>query len=115
MNDEPAFMSGASPRARASRARAFAESVQSQCLSSVSSAGRALLGLRRGTPEPVEQLHVRLHVAPYLVVLRQVLDELPHTRAQLVREVRRRRADQGVDVVPSWLAHGLAHGPNPNG
>ena len=40
MNDEPAFMSGASPRARASRARAFAESVQSQCLSSVSSAGR---------------------------------------------------------------------------
>ena len=38
--DEPGSICGAATRVRASRARAFAASVQSQCLSSVSSAGR---------------------------------------------------------------------------
>jgi hypothetical protein len=38
--DEPGGMDGAAARASESKARAFAASVQSQCLSSVSSAGR---------------------------------------------------------------------------
>ena len=40
MIDAPGSICGATTRVRASRARVFAVSVQSQCLSSVSSAGR---------------------------------------------------------------------------
>ena len=51
-------------------------------------------------PEPVEQLDLLLRVAPHVVVLRQPGDELADARAQLIGEVRRRRPDEGVDVVP---------------
>jgi len=39
------------------------------------------------------------------VTLRQLRDELAHARANLVREVGRRRPDEGVDVVSGRLAH----------
>ena len=50
-------------------------------------------------PEPVEQIHLLLGVPAHVVVLGKVCDELLHPRAQLVREVRRRRPDESVDVV----------------
>ena len=49
--------------------------------------------------KPVEQLHLLGGVAVHRVVLRQPEDELLDPRPQLVREVRRRRADEGVDIV----------------
>ena len=36
---------------------------------------------------------------------RQVLDQLADARSQLVREVRRRRPDEGVDVADRGLGH----------
>ena len=45
------------------------------------------------------------------MVVRQVEDELLDARPQLVREVRRRRPDEGVDVGVG----GLGHRRNPNG
>ena len=42
--------------------------------------------------------------AAHLVVGGQVGDELAHARADLVGEVRRRRPDEGVDVVAGRLA-----------
>ncbi len=57
--------------------------------------------------EAVEPLDLLLGVPPDLVRLGQAGDELAHARAELVREVRRRRPDEGVDVVAGWLAlHG---------
>ena len=41
----------------------------------------------------------------------QILDQLANPGAQLVGEVRGRRADEGVDVVTT----GLGHGRQPNG
>ena len=62
-------------------------------------------------PEPVEQLELLLAVAAHGVFLRQVGDELADARAQLVGEVRRRRADQCIDVSPGRLP---AHAAKPN-
>ena len=55
--------------------------------------------------EPVEQLHLLLRVPAHRVLLGQVADELAHARAQLVREVRRRGPDEGVDVGEGRLGH----------
>lgn len=57
-------------------------------------------------PEPVEELHLLLAVAPHRVLGRKVLDELADPRTQLVCEMGRRRADERVDVVNGWLGHG---------
>ena len=65
----------------------------------------AVLGPRRRVPEPVEQLHLLLAVAAHGMVVREVLDQLANARAQLVREVRGRRADESVDVVAGRLGH----------
>src|SRR5581483_5682470 len=64
-----------------------------------------LLGLRRGVSQPVEEQDLLLGVTAHIVLGRQVCDELTHARTQLVREVRRRRADEPVDVVSRRL-HG---------
>ena len=56
--------------------------------------------------EAVEQLRLLLGIAPHLVVLGQVFDQLQDTRAELVREVRRRRTDDRVDVVSGRNGHG---------
>ena len=56
-------------------------------------------------PEPLEQLDLLLAVAADRVVCRQVLDQLPDAGAQLEGEVRRRRADEGVDVANRRLGH----------
>jgi len=55
--------------------------------------------------EPVEQLDLLLAVATHRVILGKIADELAHARAQLVREVRRRGADEGVDVGEGRLGH----------
>jgi hypothetical protein len=55
--------------------------------------------------EPVEQLSLLLGVPSHVVILGQVLDELTEPRAKLVREVRRCRPDQRVDVVAGRFAH----------
>jgi hypothetical protein len=39
------------------------------------------------------------------MVLGKVLDELEDARAELVREVRRRRSDERVDVILGGLGH----------
>jgi len=57
-------------------------------------------------PEPVEQLHPLLGVAADLVVAGEVLHELLDASAKLIREVRRRRPDERVDVVAGDLGHG---------
>jgi drug/metabolite transporter (DMT)-like permease len=56
--------------------------------------------------EPIEQLHLLLGVAADLVVGGEVLHELLDSRAKLIREVRRRRPDELVDVVAGDLGHG---------
>ena len=53
----------------------------------------------------VEQLHLLLGVAADLVTGRKVLHELLDASAKLVREVRRRRPDERVDVVPGDVSH----------
>jgi drug/metabolite transporter (DMT)-like permease len=58
--------------------------------------------------EPVEQLHLLLGVTADLVVGGEVTDELLDARAELVREVRRRRPDELVDVVAGDLGHVLS-------
>ena len=45
-------------------------------------------------------------VAAYLIALGQVLDQFRHARADLVGEVRRRGADEGVDLVDRRASHG---------
>ena len=62
-------------------------------------------GQRRRVPEAVEQLHLLLAVLAHGVVGREVGDQLGDARAELVREVRRRGADEGVDVVGRRLGH----------
>ena len=69
---------------------------------------RALVRLRRRMTEPLEPLHLRVGVPANLVALGQVGDELAHARSKLEREVRGRRADEGVDVVAGRLAHRAA-------
>src|SRR5205085_12131659 len=71
----------------------------------------AALGLRGGVSELVEQLHLPLAVAPDRIVVRKLLDELLDPRPKLVREMRRRRPDQGVDR----FFRCLRHRPHPNG
>ena len=65
----------------------------------------ALLGLRGGVAEPVEELGLLLGVAADLVVLGKVFDELEDAGAELVGEVRGRGPDDRVDVVPGRLGH----------
>ena len=55
--------------------------------------------------ETVEQLHLLLGVAADLVVGREVTHELFDASPKLVREVRRRRSDERVDVVAGDLGH----------
>jgi drug/metabolite transporter (DMT)-like permease len=55
--------------------------------------------------ETVEQLHLLLGVPADLVVGGEVLHELFDASAELVREVRRRRSDERVDVVAGDLGH----------
>jgi len=57
-------------------------------------------------PETVEKLHLLLAVLAQRMVVREILDQLTDTRAELVGEVRRRRSDEGVDVVARRLRHG---------
>jgi hypothetical protein len=40
------------------------------------------------------------------VTVRQAIDQLAHARAQLVREVRGRRAYEGVDLLDDRIGHG---------
>jgi drug/metabolite transporter (DMT)-like permease len=54
--------------------------------------------------EAVEPFHLRFAVTAHLVPLVEPGDELPDARPDLVREVRRRRPDEGVDVVAGRLA-----------
>src|ERR1039457_186998 len=61
--------------------------------------------------QPVEQRHLLVRVEPHGMVVRQVDEELLDARAQLVREVRRRGPDEGVDVGEGRLGHR----GNPNG
>ena len=56
--------------------------------------------------EPVEQLQLLLGVAANLVVDGEVLHELLDASSKLIREVRRRRPDERVDVVAGDLGHG---------
>ena len=53
--------------------------------------------------KPVEQLDLLFAVLTDRMVLGQALDHLTHARADLVREVRRRRPDERVDVLPGRL------------
>src|SRR5438105_12088204 len=55
--------------------------------------------------QPVEELHLLLAVAAYRVLGGQVLDQLANSSTQLVGEVRRRRADERVDVLERRLCH----------
>jgi drug/metabolite transporter (DMT)-like permease len=55
--------------------------------------------------ETIEQLHLLLGVAANLVVGGEVLHELFDASSELVREVRRRRSDERVDVVAGDLGH----------
>ena len=57
-------------------------------------------------PEPVEQLHLLLPVPANRMVGGQLSDQLAHSGAQLVGEMRRGRTDEGVDVVRRRLGHG---------
>src|SRR3989442_13310659 len=66
----------------------------------------ALLRLRGGVAETVEQVHLLLAVAAGGMILRQLLDELPNARANLIGKVRRRRADELVDLLDHRVAHG---------
>ena len=61
---------------------------------------------RRRVTEAVEELHLLLSVLPHRMIRGQILDERPDTCPELVREVRRRRPDEGVDVVAGGLDHG---------
>ena len=54
--------------------------------------------------ESVEQLDLFLGVVAHVVVLGQRRHELADARPELVREVRRRRAYERVDVVAGGLA-----------
>jgi hypothetical protein len=65
----------------------------------------AVDGLRGGVAEPVEERDLLVRVLAHLVLLRQVADELAHARAELVREVRSRRPDKGVDVGKGRFGH----------
>lgn len=56
--------------------------------------------------EPVEEFHLLLAVAAKRVVVRQVSNQLGDARPKLVREVRSRGPDEGVDVVTRRLGHG---------
>ena len=56
-------------------------------------------------PEPVEARHLRFAVRPDVAAGGCVEEELLEARADLVREVGRRRPDEGVDVVASRLCH----------
>ena len=56
--------------------------------------------------EPVEQLQLLLGVAANVVVDGEVLHELLDASSKLIREVRRRRSDERVDVVAGDLGHG---------
>ena len=71
---------------------------------------RSVLGAGRRVSESVEELHLLLAVAPDRMVGRQLGDQLAYARPELVREVRRGRPDEGVDVV----ARRLGHGGHPN-
>jgi drug/metabolite transporter (DMT)-like permease len=55
--------------------------------------------------EAVEQLHLRLGVAADLVVGREIVHELFDASPELIREVRRRRSDERVDVVAGDVGH----------
>src|SRR5688572_33255996 len=68
---------------------------------------RPFLGLRGRIPEPVEELGLLLCVTADLVALWEVLHELQDSCAQLIREVRRRGADDRIDVVLGRLGHRL--------
>jgi len=57
--------------------------------------------------QTIEAGHLHLGVLPHGVSFRQSRDELLDARPELVGEVRRRRADECIDVVARWLAvHG---------
>ncbi len=58
--------------------------------------------------EAFEPLHLGVGVQANLIALGQVGDELAHACSQLEREMRGRRADEGVDVVAGRLAHRAA-------
>jgi hypothetical protein len=55
--------------------------------------------------QAIEALHLRVGVTPDGVIVWEPLHELPHARPELVREMGRCRADEGVDVVAGWLGH----------
>jgi drug/metabolite transporter (DMT)-like permease len=57
-------------------------------------------------PEPIEQLHLLLGVAPDRVAGLELVHELAHAGTDLVREVGRRGPDEGVDVGEGGLGHG---------
>lgn len=65
--------------------------------------------------EPVEQLDLLFAVAPHGVILREVLDQLADARTELVREVRRRGAEKGVDLVARRLGHAAKRNEAPIG
>ena len=64
-----------------------------------------VLCLRRGEPEPLEQLDLLLAVAPDRVVLGQAGDRLAHAGADLEGEMGRRGPDECVDVLDGRLGH----------
>jgi hypothetical protein len=55
--------------------------------------------------ESVEELHLLLAVPVHRVLGGEVSDELCDASSQLVREVRRRGPDEGVDVVDRRFSH----------
>jgi hypothetical protein len=57
--------------------------------------------------EAIEAVDLLLRVPTHVAALRQVGHELPHARANLIRAVGRRGADERVDVVACGL---VAHG-----
>jgi hypothetical protein len=63
-------------------------------------------------PEPVEHRDLLFAVAPHGVILRKILHELAHARANLIGEVGRSGADEGVDVGDRRFGR---HYGNPNG
>jgi hypothetical protein len=56
-------------------------------------------------PEAVEPLHLAFPVDPNRVLRCQAGYELANPGTDLVGEVRRRRANEGIDVVAGWLGH----------
>ena len=56
--------------------------------------------------QTVEKLHLLFAVLAQRMVVREILDQLADTRTKLVGEVRRRRSDEGIDVVSRRLDHG---------